>query len=193
MSFIPSALLSDLSKLTTQGPKPVPARKASNRVKTFAPANADPLPDNLSSTITLPKSPPQPSRPTTQGYVQRGSYAPTSSQGGRRGSPPGRSQQPLRQPTDINDELAFVYEAPGGNSPKLGHESDIFPTHSHSQYSRNYSRESQRTQGDVVTVSRAQSINAEGMNIVAPAMSNDVSRKVQYFESNKLLIGHHAR
>ncbi|KAJ3141179.1 Axonemal dynein light chain domain-containing protein 1 [Geranomyces variabilis] len=122
MSYIPSSLLSDLSKLNTHGPRPAPAKKQSTRLKSFSPSNADPLPPEglrtLASSPTpgLPPVPPLPgtaasARPRTQGGTAGGHAA---DQSVVRKTPPSRLS--LRP----KEDLAFVYEPVGSGVGTAG-------------------------------------------------------------------------
>ncbi|KAJ3162328.1 Axonemal dynein light chain domain-containing protein 1 [Geranomyces michiganensis] len=127
MSFIPPSLLSDLSKLNTHGPRPAPAKKASTRLKSFSPSNAEPLipatetttrtltssptPGGLAPVPPLPGTAPGPTRPRTQGGGHATAHP--ADQAVLRKTPPSRLA--LRP----KEDLMFVYE-PGGTA--AGHQ-----------------------------------------------------------------------
>ncbi|KAJ3018697.1 Axonemal dynein light chain domain-containing protein 1 [Thoreauomyces humboldtii] len=143
MSYIPTALLSDLSRLSSHGgakpvpltPKKPPVQTPSTRHKIFSPPTAgEPIQDSLVSLVGGPSTPQNPHnstrhRPTTQGHVVRqqgvqggdragGSLA--ADQNVMRRTPPSRLS--IKPNPGANNDLAFVYEAPGqrGETPLAG-------------------------------------------------------------------------
>ncbi|KNC96796.1 uncharacterized protein SPPG_08000 [Spizellomyces punctatus DAOM BR117] len=173
MSYLPTALLSDLSRLSTQGPKPTPARKTSTRAKAFTSSKADPLPEAIASNTGL-DAPSTQSTPTA--HVQKGAYtASPASRSTIQRTPASRVAQISRQAPGINDDLSFIYDA--------GHERNF-----HAEQSEDVSRDTggQRGRTQSFPGDRAGSVTADSMNIVAPGVGANGSSNVPASSEHQL-------